>query len=41
VKKKWEKPIIMKMSISKITLSGSGLNAENGGQDDQTVRHPR
>lgn len=40
MKKNWEKPTIVKISIQKITLSGSGKNGENSGQDDQTIRHP-
>ncbi len=40
MKKKWEKPIIVQMSIPKITLSGSSGNKENSGQDDQTIRRP-
>ncbi len=40
MKKEWAKPVILKISVSKMTLSGSGMNAENSGQDDQTTRHP-
>jgi len=40
MKKDWVKPTIMKISVSKMTLSGSGMNVENGGADDQTIRHP-
>lgn len=40
MKKDWAKPTIIQISVSKMTLSGSGMNAENSGQDDQTIRHP-
>jgi len=40
MKKIWEKPVVIKMSIPKITLSGSAGNKENSGQDDQTIRRP-
>lgn len=36
MKKVWKKPVIEKLKIKKITLTGSGRHAENHGQQVRT-----
>ncbi len=38
MKKVWEKPVVVKMSIEKLTLSGSKGSTENPGSDTSNNR---
>jgi hypothetical protein len=40
MKKTWGKPTLRKISVQKITLTGSGSTTENTGKDVQSSKRP-